>query len=319
MNGIDLFSGMGGFSLGFIKAGFKILYAIDNWKFVKKSYTDNIDSEFILADIRELNPYDFLGDKIDFIIGSPPCKELSIANFRSLKDKGMELVKVFLKWIEVIKPKYWIMENVSQIIPLLKRGTFNITIPIIAEYDLVNYAIPQFRVRAFSGAFKRLKPTHSKLGGIDLFGNKIHKWNIVRKALRDMPPQEYSDKLNKRLIPRDSEVKDSFYTKHGEQILDEPCRTITTKDDFKLIRRNQNINLSLESEEERKVNLRRFTPRELMRIQTFPDSYKISGSLTNQYKMIGNSVPPYFSYQLALEINGVNNNKFNLMEFIQEE
>jgi len=79
MKVLDLFSGCGGFSSGFLNAGLKVKYAIDNEKNVKETYEYNHPkTEFILSDIYDQDPNNF--KKIDIIIGSAPCQNFSSAN-----------------------------------------------------------------------------------------------------------------------------------------------------------------------------------------------------------------------------------------------
>lgn len=56
---------------------------------------------------------------------------------------------------------------------------------------------------------------------------------------------------------------------------------------------------------------RSITVREAARIQTFPDDYEFVGAMTDQYKMIGNAVPPEFAKRLALAVNQVMNSKWH--------
>jgi len=116
MKVIDLFCGCGGFSHGFNQAGHEIVLGIDFDKRVEKTYTQNHpDTEFIRSDIRDLDAGSYLRKACDIVIGSPPCPNFSIANNKADITRGMILVKEFLKWVDVLKPKWWIMENVPPI------------------------------------------------------------------------------------------------------------------------------------------------------------------------------------------------------------
>ncbi len=100
---LDLFCGAGGFSKGFQMAGYTKGLGIDFEKHVKETFENNHpDYEFILSDIKELNPEDYTD--FDIVIGSPPCKMFSVANKSPNPEKGMELVNIYRHWVYVIKP-----------------------------------------------------------------------------------------------------------------------------------------------------------------------------------------------------------------------
>jgi len=115
-------------------------------------------------------------------------------------DKGMELVLEYLRWISVIKPKYWIMENVSSVEKYLKWRIVDFKIPVIKVLNSANFGVPQVRKRMFAGNYKIPKQTHSKLGGIDLFGEKIAKWKTVIDAIGDIMFLEPNQRFDSLLI-----------------------------------------------------------------------------------------------------------------------
>lgn len=227
---LDIFCGCGGFSLGFEQAGFNVKYAIDNWEKCKETFEYNHpNTEFILSDIKDLNPEDF--KDIDIIIGSPPCQQFSIANKNPDPDKGMELIIEFLRFIKEINPKYWIMENVPNVSRYLKWRIIDFNIPRILILNSANYGVPQKRKRCFAGNYIVPKANHSRLGCINLFGEIIEKWRTVWDAIGDIMFIE----PNQNTDPRDYELKESFFKRHGLLDLDKPSKQIITKDDFALI------------------------------------------------------------------------------------
>jgi len=112
-NVIDLFCGGGGFSEGFKQAGFDIVLGVDNDFLASETFRLNHDCMITCQDI--LEPFQAMWN-IDVVIGSPPCPHFSNANrgFNELPD--MRYVERFSQLVEVIKPKYWVMENVVGIL-----------------------------------------------------------------------------------------------------------------------------------------------------------------------------------------------------------
>lgn len=145
MKVIDLFCGCGGFSLGFEMADFEIIYALDNWETACRSYKANFP--YVDVDCRdalEVKPSEI--PKADVIIGGPPCQEFSIAKEKR-RTFDLTLVNWFLKVVEKLRPKYWIMENVPPLKDLLPN-TFKKEI-----YKMYEYGVPQLRKRLFAGKF----------------------------------------------------------------------------------------------------------------------------------------------------------------------
>ena len=119
MKVLDLFCGLGGWSKGFHAEGFEVL-GVD---IVNVGYPYDL----LLQDVRTLNGARFKG--FDVIVGSPPCREFSIAGklFRARwwknppnPEKGMELINAFTQVVEEAEPHYWLMENVPGVIPYFK-------------------------------------------------------------------------------------------------------------------------------------------------------------------------------------------------------
>lgn len=115
MKVLDLFCGMGGWSIPFIEDGDEV------WGLDIQDY--GYPGKFIQSDIRELDGYGF--SDMDLIIGSPPCREFSVAGrFGNGKGKwhwkipqdpqrGMILVREFKRFVKEASPQFWAMENVT--------------------------------------------------------------------------------------------------------------------------------------------------------------------------------------------------------------
>lgn len=117
---ISLFAGAGGCSLGFKQAGYNIVYATDFDKSAIETYKKNFPNT--LAECKDIKDIDFsqlLVDleleqgEIDILIGGPPCQGFSTAGPRFWDDPRNHLLKQYIRALEIIKPKWFLMENVE--------------------------------------------------------------------------------------------------------------------------------------------------------------------------------------------------------------
>lgn len=138
---IDLFSGAGGMSLGFKHAGFNIALANDIEKACIDTYTHNHPEvpkqNVVLDDIKNLLTYveELLPNKeIDLIIGGPPCQGFSNANRqRLIDDPRNKLYKHFVEFVDLIKPNFFVMENV--------RGMQSISNQVVEDFEQLGYNV----------------------------------------------------------------------------------------------------------------------------------------------------------------------------------
>jgi DNA (cytosine-5)-methyltransferase 1 len=117
---ISLFCGAGGCSLGFKQAGYEILYANDKDSAAIRTYKRNFpDAVCSNEDINNLNFNQILKDievapgDLDVLIGGPPCQGFSTAGTRFWDDPRNHLLKSYIKALEILRPKWFIMENVE--------------------------------------------------------------------------------------------------------------------------------------------------------------------------------------------------------------
>ena len=81
-----MFSGCGGLDLGFIKAGFEVVWANDFFKEAVETYKKNIGNHIVYGDITKI-PSSDVSDNFDVLLGGFPCQEFSVANTkRSMED-----------------------------------------------------------------------------------------------------------------------------------------------------------------------------------------------------------------------------------------
>lgn len=277
MKCIDLFAGCGGFSLGFQQAGFEILGAFDNWKPAIEVYQANFNHPIFEQDLSNENEClsKILEFSPDVIIGGPPCQDFSSAGKRDITLGRANLTYNFANIVCNVKPKWFVMENVTQI-----RKT-HILQEIIKQFTQYNYGlssvilnasycgVPQARTRFF--LIGHLEDKHNQL-------NQIFKERLSSKSMtiKDSLGIEYYYRH-----PRN-------YSRRGIFSVNEPSPTIRGVNrpipkGYKLNHGDpQNIDLD---------KVRSLTTLERSYIQTFPENFIFFGTKTNLEQMIGNAVP----------------------------
>jgi len=110
----DLFAGCGGLSCGFEMLGKRAIWAIErNAKYARSYKANHPHALIITRDIKKLDPNDF--EKVEIIVGGPPCQGFSLSGLRFRNDPRNELYKEFLRFVGALEPKEFLMENVMQI------------------------------------------------------------------------------------------------------------------------------------------------------------------------------------------------------------
>ncbi|MCK9467581.1 MAG: DNA cytosine methyltransferase [Candidatus Absconditabacterales bacterium] len=165
MNFADLFCGAGGKSIGFEQAGFFPILAIDNDRYALETYANNRKDYKELKIIND-NISDLSYDSkkiiknllnsviIDLIIGGPPCQGFSNVNKQKiLNDPRNKLYKKFIDFVNLIRPKIFVMENVSGIKKLKNEIIRDfLSIDYNSIFTILNssdFGVPQNRYRAF--------------------------------------------------------------------------------------------------------------------------------------------------------------------------
>ena len=113
---LDLFCGTGGFTRGLLDADFEVAASIDVDEILTSSHSANFpDVPLHIADVGKLEPTDLIamaGGKIDGIVGGPPCQAFSNIGKRDPCDPRRQLLTKFFELTAVLRPKFFVMENV---------------------------------------------------------------------------------------------------------------------------------------------------------------------------------------------------------------
>lgn len=336
---IDLFCGCGGLSKGFEDAGFEVALAIDMWTDAIKTYNRNHRSPVgECMDIHNLTKeklLEYKNEGVIGIVGGPPCQGYSTVGTRDINDPRNHLYIEYCRVVETLKPKFFVIENVKGLLTL-SNGAFKDDIinrfsklGYNVQYKVVNaadYGVPQRRERVFFVGM---------LGHDYVFPNKTNNTLTALDAICDLQPlneedgdldecsyltepmNEYQKKMRKHsggtvlnhqithhskqtidiisMIPDGGKIKDlpkeywdiRKYNKAFERMSSQrPSNTVDTGHRNYFHYKENRIP----------------TVRENCRLQSFPDTFVVTGSRTSQYKQIGNAVPPILAYCIAEEI-----------------
>lgn len=196
---VDLFCGAGGLSLGFLKAGFRCVQAIDHDEASIQTYRHNFQDHLTKAEITEttgLSP-------ADVVIGGPPCQGFSSAGLRRSTDKRNSLVRVFSELVARQMPRAFVFENVEGFLTADDGNrVIDLLDPLIAagyrihlrKVNAANYGVPQHRKRVIAlGALECdpvfPEPTHWAFGapGASLSYRHLPLCPTLSDALEDLP------------------------------------------------------------------------------------------------------------------------------------
>lgn len=164
---VDLFSGVGGMSLGFERAGFEVAAALDLDRLALESYALNFPTTTTLranlasvsgSTIRALS--NLANRQIDVVFGGPPCQGFSVIGKLASEDPRNHLLQHFARLVLELRPKYFVVENVAGLLASRHRrhvdlftervseGGYGVVEPI-QVLDASNYGVPQKRRRVF--------------------------------------------------------------------------------------------------------------------------------------------------------------------------
>jgi DNA (cytosine-5)-methyltransferase 1 len=318
---ISLFAGGGGSSTGYRAAGGKVILANEFIPLAADTYSANWpDTAVLRGDIRNLNPLEVLEIlnlkpcELDVLDGSPPCcafsaigkKEKGWGKLRKYSDGKIEnaegLFFEYTRFLEEMKPKVFIAENVKGLISGACKGYFNIILRGLKKagyyvearlLDAAYLGVPQKRKRViFVGIRNDLmkggyagnlhpKPVNKFITLKEAFEGLNYDLNMTEKMKEDMKKYKIYPELLK-LKPLEKSGKYFTLCKDSP---DHPSYTLLA-----------NIHGGLATHYH--WDNRPFTIEELKRIQSLPDDYILSGAYRQQAERIGRMVPPLVSQAL---------------------
>lgn len=337
---IDSFSGAGGLSLGLKRAGFEIILGFDNDTVAIETQRANpkyLDHQVLHADVWEIingrlfEKSDIESGRLFLLAGGPPCQGFSIQRVGEDEDIRNDLVLAYIEMVRLLKPEYFLMENVPGITG--KRGKRVLQLAISsaedigywvhkATLDAQDYGVPQRRRRVFVVGER-------KNGGLPIFQfpAPVQSRNFtVRDAIGHLPPPPHNgadhpdyqghrrddlsdlnirrlqalrqgqgrDHLPNELLADCHKVSSSVVghrNVYGRMAWDEVAPTITAR--FDSFTRGQFGH----PEQNRSISLR-----EGAILQTFPEDFLFCGTKVEIARQIGNAVPPKLAEEIGRQI-----------------
>ena len=338
---LDLFCGAGGLSYGFEMAGFHITMGIDNdiraletfqnnHKTAKTSCKDITKLSYI-KDIRPLLPH----TQIDVIVGGPPCQGFSLSGPRNFNDPRNKLYLSYIRLVKEIRPRAFVIENVpglvslfggqikEQIVSSFKKLGYQVQLQILCAAD---YGIPQNRKRVF---FVGLRKTEA----LFTFPNPSKNLVTSEMALSDLPPlintlgneiQNYTrppqNQYQKKMRVNSNRIFNHVAAAHSEKVR-HIISLVPDGGNYKQLppqyQKSRNFHIAWTRFNSQKPAPtidtghrhhfhykynRTPTVRECARLQSFPDSFRFYGNKTQQFRQVGNAVPPLLAFQIAKQL-----------------
>lgn len=207
---VDLFSGAGGTGIGFRKAGFRIVGAVEIDANAAETYTKNLHVRVKQSDIRDLVPGDFRRElklgrgELDVLVGCPPCQGFSrMRGVAGACDVRNDLVLRYVEFVAEFMPRFAIFENVPGIIRTVHGKQFYAQ--LYEGLEKLGYKIERHEENAadFGAAQHRKRilviagrngedppfprRTHGRADSPEVISGKLLRWRTVRDEIGNYP------------------------------------------------------------------------------------------------------------------------------------
>ena len=316
----SLFCGCGGTDLGLIgnfeylgqkypKNNINIVYANDIDDNACKMFEINFGIKPDSRDIREIQASEL--PDFDILTGGFPCQSFSVIAQNpkrlGIKDDRGKLFFEMCRVLEEKQPKCFIAENVKGILSANNKETFPLIIDEFSKcgykvyhtlLNSVHYKIPQKRERVFIVGFRNdLKINFSFP---EIICNSDKDFNTIKKIIEKSVDKKYyfSEKAVAGMMKKRENMN-----KGRAQNINAPCNTVGAH--LAKVSLNSTDPVLLQN-----GKYRRFTPREVARIQSFPDTFQLEGTECAQYRALGNAIPPVLFWHVTKNvIRALNNSK----------
>lgn len=343
---LDLFCGAGGLSLGFEMAGFNIIGGVDFDEDAinthKLNFNDGFDIHGDITKISNEQIVEMYSDSVDVIIGGPPCQGFSVANKWQTEEEKVDKNRLFfeyMRFIEVLKPKVFVIENVRQILTKDNGYAKEAIEKIGSEYgykvvskvlNSADYGVPQKRMRAFFVGMRNDLNIEFDFNKIDAEKHVV----TVKEAISDLYYIEKNNdffhnsnelsKYQKFMRLKSNGVIHNHDIRYPNDKVQERMKHVPQGGNWKNVpeylwdtQRNNRHSSAYRRLDENNVSItidtghmnyfhplfnRVPTVRESARLQSFPDSFIFTGNSGAQFRQVGNAVPPLMAKKIAISI-----------------
>lgn len=309
----SLFCGCGGTDVGLL-GGFDFLGKYYNSNSMEIVYANDIDDNACKIfkenfgitpdnrDIREVKTEEI--PEFDILTGGFPCQSFSIVaqNPKRLGVKD-ERGKLFFEMCRILRerqPKCFIAENVKGILTANKRSAFPLILKEFEEsgydvqYQILNsadYGVPQKRERVIIVGFRKDLNITFSFPKAEIEDET--KYTPLKTVIEKRVDEKYF--FSERAVAGMMKKRESM-NKGRAQDINKPCNTVGAH--LAKVSLNSTDPVLMEGE-----RYRRFTPREIARIQSFPDDFELIGSEAAQYRALGNAIPPVMFWYVAKAVS----------------
>ena len=305
----SLFCGCGGTDVGLLgdfdflgkhyeSNGMEIVYANDIDDNACNIFKENFGITPDNRDIREVKSEEI--PEFDILTGGFPCQSFSIIaqNPKRLGVKD-ERGKLFFEMCRILRerqPKCFIAENVKGILTANKKSAFPLIMKEFEEsgYDVqyrilnsANYGVPQKRERVIIVGFRKDLNVNFSFPDVEI--EDENNFSPLKKVIEKKVDEKYF--FSERAVAGMMKKRESM-NKGRAQDINKPCNTVGAH--LAKVSLNSTDPVLMEGK-----RYRRFTPREVARIQSFPDDFELVGSEAAQYRALGNAIPPVMFWYVA--------------------
>ena len=326
LRAIDLYSGVGGWSLGLAMAGIDVVASYELSNAANQTNLLNNGHATHTVDLRTLR-LDALPAHIDIVVGSPPCTEFSFSNRGGggdIKDGLLDVI-TFLTIVDHLKPRWWVMENVPRVATIIDKelgyrgrlARFRHLAMKSVVLNMEEFGLPQRRRRCLVGNLDfDLLRTYTDgleaktLGDVvsalecDVVEDPLFGVQIPRADLREHVPEPYLDPEERRINEAGKTAHPVYNAMPFPDPQDRSVRTITAT-----CTRVSRESVIIEQPGQSGC-YRRLTVRERACLQGFPITYQFFGTSYGQkLRMVGNAVPPAFSFYVGHAIRRTSRHK----------
>lgn len=304
---VSLFAGGGGLDLGFASAGFIPVFTTD----IVESFCDTNRHNLPGHIVEAWDMNDLKGDyvkkkvgKVDFIIGGPPCQSFSILGSRgaTLDPRG-KLIFEYVRFIKEINPKGFLFENVPGLLSVNGGSDWKMILKFFentgykiywTRLNAVEYGVPQFRERIVLIGLKSKKKFEWPLKSFSISNKKgLRTAGMALEGVEGISNhiiRVHSDRVSNRYSKIQPGERDRI--DHTDRVHPgRPSGTVLVGSGGgggrPFIHPYEHRHLSV---------------REAARLQSFPDWWEFRGTVTSQYRQVGNAVPALMAHHIAKSV-----------------